>query len=70
MPRASQMHLDYGKVEEQLRAMQDELVVEREPSRTMRDSLVDYNAQMQVFMVVRKENTFVAFLIFSDMYMC
>jgi hypothetical protein len=54
-------------VEEQLKAKQDELAVEREASRAMRNSLAAYNAQMQVFMAVRKKNNFIAFLTFSGM---
>jgi hypothetical protein len=45
-----------------------ELAAERKASRVMRDFLATYNAHMQAFMVVRKKNTFVTFLIFSDMY--
>jgi hypothetical protein len=68
MPHVSQIHLNYDRVEEQLKATQDELAVEREASRAMRDSLAAYNARMQAFMVVRKKNTFIAFLTFSDLY--
>jgi hypothetical protein len=39
----------------QLKAMQDVLTVDREDNRAMRDSWVAYNAQMQVFMMVRKK---------------
>jgi hypothetical protein len=63
----SQIHLNYDRVEEQLKAKQDELAVEREASRAMRNSLAAYNAQMQVFMAVRKKNNFIAFLTFSGM---
>jgi hypothetical protein len=66
-PRVSQIHLNYDRVEEQLKAKQDELAVERETSRAMRNSLAAYNAQMQVFMAVRKKNNFIAFLTFSGM---
>jgi hypothetical protein len=66
-PRVSQIHLNYDRVEEQLKAKQDELAVEREASRAMRNSLAAYNAQMQVFMAVRKKNNFIAFLTFSGM---
>jgi hypothetical protein len=67
-PHVSQIHLNYDRVEEQLKVTQDELAVEREASRATRDSLTAYNAQMQAFMAVRKKNTFVAFLTFSDLY--
>jgi hypothetical protein len=50
--------------------MQDELTVEREANRATRDSLASYNAHMHAFMVVKMENIFVAFLTFSDMYVC
>jgi hypothetical protein len=70
MPCVSQIHLDYSRVQEELRAMQDELEVERKANRAMRDLLASYNTQMQAFMVVRKKNTFLPFLSFSDMYMC
>jgi hypothetical protein len=52
MPRVSKIHLNYERVEEQLRAMQDELAAEREANRATRDSLASYNAQMQAFMMV------------------
>jgi hypothetical protein len=29
-----------------------------------------FNAQIQAFMVVRNKNTFIAFLTFSDIYVC
>jgi hypothetical protein len=29
-----------------------------------------FNAQIQAFMIVRNNNTFIAFLTFSDMYVC
>jgi hypothetical protein len=43
--------------------MQDEL-------REMQESVNDFNAQIQAFMVVRNKNTFITFLIFSDIYVC
>jgi hypothetical protein len=30
----------------------------------------DFNAQIQAFMPVRNKNTFIAFLTFSDIYVC
>jgi hypothetical protein len=45
MPRVSQMHLNYELI-------QDEL-------RETRESLNDFNAQIQAFMVVRNKNTFI-----------
>jgi hypothetical protein len=53
-PHVSQMHLNY-------KSMQDEL-------RETRESVNDFNAQIQAFMVVRNKNTFIAFLTFSDIY--
>jgi hypothetical protein len=50
--------------------MQDVLTMEQEDHRVTRESLAAYNAQMQVFMAVRNKNTFVAFITFSDMYVC
>jgi hypothetical protein len=55
-PRVSQMHLNYE-------SMQDEL-------REMRESVNDFNAQIQAFMVVRNKNAFISFLTFSDIYVC
>jgi hypothetical protein len=52
----SQMHLNYE-------SMQDEL-------RETQELLNDFNAQIQTFMVVRNKNTFIAFLTFSDIYVC
>jgi hypothetical protein len=69
-PRVSQIHLKYEAIENQLRMMQDVLMMEQEDHRVTRESLAAYNAQMQVFMAVRNKNTFVAFITFSDMYVC
>jgi hypothetical protein len=69
-PRVSQIHLNYEAMENQLRATQDVLTAEQEDHRAARDSLVACNAQMQAFMSVRNKNTFVAFITFSDMYVC
>jgi hypothetical protein len=57
-------------VQEELRATREELAVERETNRATRDELDSYNALMQAFMVVRKKNTSLEFLAFSDMYVC
>jgi hypothetical protein len=64
------MHLDYVRIEEEIIATQDRLAAEREANKAMRDSFASYNVQMQAFMAVRKKNAFVAFLTFSDMYVC
>jgi hypothetical protein len=50
--------------------MQDVLAAEQEYHRDTRESLNAFNAQMQAFMMVRNKNTFVAFITFSDIYMC
>jgi hypothetical protein len=57
-------------VQEELRATREELAAERETNRATRDELDSYNALMQAFMVVRKKNTSLEFLAFSDMYVC
>jgi hypothetical protein len=69
-PRVSQIHLNYERMENQLRAMQDVLAVEREDNRVTRHLCAGYNTQMQAFMAVRKKNTFIAFLTLNDMYVC
>jgi hypothetical protein len=56
MPHVSQIHLNYE-------SMQDEL-------RETRESVNDFNAQIQAFLVVRYKNTFIAFLTFSDINVC
>jgi hypothetical protein len=55
-PCVSQMHLNYE-------SMQDEL-------RETQESVNDINVKIQAFMVVRNNNTFIAFLTFSDIYVC
>jgi hypothetical protein len=69
-PRISQIHLNYEAMENQLKPTQDMLAVEQEDHRATRESLAAYNAQMQSFMAVRNKNTFIAFITFSDMYVC
>jgi hypothetical protein len=46
------------------------LVEEQEDHRETWESLNAFNAQMQAFMVLRNKNTFVAFIPFSDIYVC
>jgi hypothetical protein len=36
----------------------------------MRELVNDFNAQIQAFMAVRNNNTFIAFLTFIDIYVC
>jgi hypothetical protein len=54
----------------QLKMTQDVLAVEHEDHRDTRESLNAFNAQMQMLMVVRNKNTFIAFTTFSDIYVC
>jgi hypothetical protein len=55
-------------MENQFKTMQDVLAVEQEDHRDTRESLNAFNAQMQAFMVVRNNNTFIDFITFSDIY--
>jgi hypothetical protein len=48
-PRISQIHLDYNRVQEELRATREELATERETNRLTRDEFSSFNAQMQAF---------------------
>jgi hypothetical protein len=69
-PHASQIHLNYERMENELRATQDMLTMEREDNRWTRDSWAAYNMQMQALMVVRMKDIFIEFLTFTDMYVC
>jgi hypothetical protein len=69
-PRVSQIHLNYEAMENQFRTTQDMLAVEQEDHRDTQESLNALNTQMQEFMVVRNLNTFIAFITFSDIYVC
>jgi hypothetical protein len=69
-PRVSQIHLNYESMQNELRSTQDVLVVEQEDPIEIRESVNAFNTQIQVFMVVRNKNTFIAFLTFSDTYVC
>jgi hypothetical protein len=69
-PRVSQIHLNYESMQYELRSMQDVLAAEQEDNRKARESVNAFNAQIQAFMVVRNKNTFIAFIIFSDIYVC
>jgi hypothetical protein len=70
MPRVSQIHLNYEAMQNQLRTTQDVLAVDQEDPSETRESVYVFNAQMQAFMVVRNKNTFIAFITFSDIYVC
>jgi hypothetical protein len=50
--------------------MQDVLAVEQEDHRETRELVNAFNAQMQAFMALKNKNTFIAFLTFSDIYVC
>jgi hypothetical protein len=69
-PRVSQIHLNYEAMKNQLRTTQDALAAEQEDHRETRESLNAFHAQIQAFMVVRNKNTFIAFITFSDIYVC
>jgi hypothetical protein len=69
MPRVSQIHLNYEAIENHLKTMQDVLAVEQQDHRDTREFMA-FNAQMQVFMAVRKKNAFIAFITFSNIYVC
>jgi hypothetical protein len=46
------------------------LAAKQEDHRETQESLNAFNAHIQAFMVVRNNNTFIAFLTFSDMFVC
>jgi hypothetical protein len=54
----------------QLKMMQDVLAVEQENHSETRESVNAFNAQIQAFLMVRNKNKFIAFLTFSDIYVC
>jgi hypothetical protein len=68
--RVSQIHLNYELMQNELRSMQDMLPMEQEDHRGTRELVNAFNAQIQAFMVVRNKNTFIAFLTFTDIYVC
>jgi hypothetical protein len=68
MPHVSQIHLNYEAMENDLRTMKDVMAVEQENHRVTRESVNTFNTQIQMFMIVRNKNKFIAFLIFSDIY--
>jgi hypothetical protein len=69
-PHVSQIHLNYESMQNELRSMQDMLAAEQEDHRAIRESVNAFNTQIQVFILVRNKNTFIAFLTFSDIYVC
>jgi hypothetical protein len=69
-PLVSQIHLNYESVENDLRTTKDVLAVEQENHRVTRESVNTFNAQKQAFLTVRNKNKFIAFLIFSYIYVC
>jgi hypothetical protein len=46
------------------------LAVEQENYRETQESVNAFKAQIQAFMMVRNNNKFIAFLTFSDIYVC
>jgi hypothetical protein len=50
--------------------MQDVLAAEQEDHRETQESVNAFNSQIQAFMDVRNNNTFIAFITFSDIYVC
>jgi hypothetical protein len=69
-PHVSQIHLNYEAMKNGLRTTKDVLTVEQENHRVTRESLNNFNTQIQAFMMARNKNKFIAFLIFSDIYVC
>jgi hypothetical protein len=57
-------------MENQLRTTQEVLAAEQEDHRETQELVNAFNAQIQVFMAVRNNNTFIAFLTFSDIDVC
>jgi hypothetical protein len=68
--RVSQIHLNYEAMENDLRTMKDVLAMEQENHRVTQESVNTFNAQIQAFLTVRNKNKFIAFLIFSDIFVC
>jgi hypothetical protein len=54
----------------QLRITQDVLAAEQKDHRETQESLNAFNTQIQVFVAVRNKNAFMAFITFSDIYVC
>jgi hypothetical protein len=54
----------------QLRITQDVLAAEPKGHRETQESLNAFNTQIQVFVAVRNKNAFMAFITFSDIYVC
>jgi hypothetical protein len=57
-------------MENDLRTMKDVLAMEQENHRVTQESVNTFNAQIQAFLTVRNKNKFIAFLIFSDIFVC
>jgi hypothetical protein len=69
-PHVFQIHLNYKAMQNQLRIMQDMLTVEQEDHIETRESLATCNPQKQAFMAVRNKNALIAFITFSEIYLC
>jgi hypothetical protein len=61
---------NYKTMKNQPRTTQDVLAAEQEDHRETRESVNAFNTEIQAFMAVRNNNTFIVFLTFSDMYVC
>jgi hypothetical protein len=57
MPHISQRDLEYQRMQEELRGTREELARTKQDSRAKDDYLATYNAQMQVMVSVRNNNT-------------
>jgi hypothetical protein len=69
-PHVSQIHLNYEAMENQLRTTRDVRVMEQEDHRETRESVNAFNSQIHAFMAVRNNNTLIAFITISDIYVC
>jgi predicted amino acid-binding ACT domain protein len=69
-PRVSQIHINYEVMKNQLTITQDVLAAEQKDHRETQESLNAFNTQIQVFVAVRNKNAFMAFITFSDIYVC
>jgi hypothetical protein len=70
MTRVSQIQLNYEAMKNQLRTTQDVLAAEQEDHRETQESMNASNSHIQAFMAVRNNNTFIAFITFSNIYVC
>jgi hypothetical protein len=57
-------------MENQLKTTQDVLVAEKEDHRETWESVNAFHTHMQAFMAVRNKKIFIAFITFSDTFVC